>query len=152
MVHGNGPNFTNLVRLSWPFQRGSTVFHWSLFSRVHLTISQHWFRWWLGTAAPVWGQVITWSNTGSQWVNSLRPSEAYRQTSNTSHTLGNKIVDVLRCTWSIACRRCSDYIFILELTPDFNGFGKDNCKMRQETFKFWGLVHLILEVWWHMYQ
>ena len=26
MVHGNGPNFATLVRLSWPFQRGSTVF------------------------------------------------------------------------------------------------------------------------------
>ena len=25
MVHGNGPNFATLVRLSWPFQRGSTV-------------------------------------------------------------------------------------------------------------------------------
>ena len=24
---------------------------------------------------------------------------------------------------------------------------KDNCKTRQETFKFWDLVHLILEVW-----
>ena len=23
-------------------------FHWSLFIRVQLTISQHWFRWWLG--------------------------------------------------------------------------------------------------------
>ena len=23
-------------------------FHWSLFLRVQLTISQHWFRWWLG--------------------------------------------------------------------------------------------------------
>ena len=23
-------------------------FHWSLFSRVQLTIFQHWFRWWLG--------------------------------------------------------------------------------------------------------
>ena len=25
MVHGNGPNFATLMRLSWPFQRGSTV-------------------------------------------------------------------------------------------------------------------------------
>ena len=24
-------------------------FHWSLFLRVQLTISQHWFRWWLGS-------------------------------------------------------------------------------------------------------
>ena len=31
-----------------------------------------------------------------------------------------------RCSWSIACRRCSNYIFILNLTPGFNGLGKDN--------------------------
>ena len=30
----------------------------------------------------------------------------------------------------IACRHCSNYIFILDLTSGFNGFGKDNCKTR----------------------
>ena len=43
---------------------------------------------------------------------------------------------------------CSNYIF--DLTPGFNGLGEDNCKARRETFKFWDLVWLILEVW--MYQ
>ena len=38
-------------------------------------------------------------------------------------------------------------IFILDLTPDFNVSGKDNCKTRRETFKFWDLLRLILEVW-----
>ena len=52
-----------------------------------------------------------------------------------------------RYSWNIACWRCSNYIFILDLTHGFNGLGKDNCKMRQETFKFWDLVWLILEVW-----
>ena len=52
----------------------------------------------------------------------------------------------LRCRWSIACRRCSNYIFILDLTPGFNGLGKDNCKTTWEWFKFWDLVHLILEI------
>ena len=33
-------------------------------------------------------------------------------------------------------------VFILDLIPDFNGLDKDNCKMRQETFKVWDLVHL----------
>ena len=51
----------------------------------------------------------------------------------------------LRCSWSIACRRCSNNIFILNLTPGFNGLGKDNYKMRREAFKFWDLVCLILE-------
>ena len=52
----------------------------------------------------------------------------------------------LRCSWSIACRRCSNYIFILDLTPGFNGLGKDDWKTRWESFKFWDLVHLILEI------
>ena len=51
----------------------------------------------------------------------------------------------LRCIWSIACRRCYNHIFTLDLTPGFNGFGKDNCKTRRETFKFWDLMRLILE-------
>ena len=51
----------------------------------------------------------------------------------------------LRCSWSNACRRCSNYIFILHLTLGFNILRKDNCKPRWETFKFWDLVQLILE-------
>ena len=39
----------------------------------------------------------------------------------------------LRCSWNIACRRSSKYIFILDLTPDFNGLGKVNCKSRPDT-------------------
>ena len=41
------------------------------------------------------------------------------------------------CIWSIACRRCSNYIFILYLTPSFNELGKDNCKTRREIFNRW---------------
>ena len=44
-----------------------------------------------------------------------------------------------------ACRRCSNYIFVLNLTHGFNELGKDNYKMRREAFKFWDLVRLILE-------
>ena len=45
-----------------------------------------------------------------------------------------------------ACRRCSNYIFILDLTPGFKGLGKDDFKTRWESFKFWYLVRLILEI------
>ena len=70
----------------------------------------------------------------------------YRQTSDISRTLvGNKTSP--RCGWSIACRCCSNYIFILDLTPGFKGLSKDNCKTRRETCMFWYLAHLILEVW-----
>ena len=41
-------------------------------------------------------------------------------------------------------------MFIIDLTCGFNGFGKDNCKTRQEKFKFWNLVRLILEIWWYI--
>ena len=56
----------------------------------------------------------------------------------------------LRCSWSIACRCCSNYIFILNLLPGFIGLGKDNCKMRWESFKFWDLVRLLLEILWFL--
>ena len=42
----------------------------------------------------------------------------------------------LRCSKSIACLRCSNYIFILDLTPRFNRVRKYNCKARRETFTF----------------
>ena len=53
----------------------------------------------------------------------------------------------LRCSWSIACRRCSNYIFILNLIHSFSRLGKDTCKTRRETCKFWDLVRLIFEIW-----
>ena len=57
----------------------------------------------------------------------------------------------LRCSWNIARRRCSNCIFILDLTLGFNGLGNDNCKTRRETFKFGDLVRHILEVRWYRY-
>ena len=42
-------------------------------------------------------------------------------------------------------RRCSNCIFILDLTPGFIRLGKDNCKTRRETVRFGDLVRLILE-------
>ena len=62
-----------------------------------------------------------------------------------THLSGQLNCRSLRCSWSIACRRCSNYIFILDLTPGFKGLGKDNFKTRWESFKFWDLVQLILE-------
>ena len=46
-----------------------------------------------------------------------------------------------------ACRRCSNWIFIIDLTPGFNGLGKDNYKTRREPFKFGDLVRLISEIY-----
>ena len=39
-----------------------------------------------------------------------------------------------------ANRRCSNYIFILDWTSDFNRLRKDTYKTKQETFQFWNLL------------
>ena len=71
----------------------------------------------------------------------------YRQNSNISHTLvGNKIVDHSDVVGALPCRCCSNYIFVLDWTPGFNALGGDNLKMRRESFKFWNLVQLILDI------
>ena len=54
---------------------------------------------------------------------------------------------ITRCSRSTACRRYSNFIFILDLTHGFNGLGKDNRKTRRETYKFGDSVRLILDVY-----
>ena len=65
----------------------------------------------------------------------------HRQTSNIS-LIRQYNCWSLRCNWSIACRRCSNYIIILDWSPGFNGLRKDNCKARRESFKLHGIG------WW----
>ena len=82
-------------------------------------------------------QVMAWccqatSHYLSQcWFSSLSPCSLW---------LGHNELNCLsfRCSWSIACLCHSNYIFIHDLIPGFNGFGKDICKTRRETFKFFG--------------
>ena len=69
----------------------------------------------------------------------------YRETSNKSRALvGNKIVDHSDVAGSSPC---ANHIFIVDLTHGVNGLGKDNYTTRRETYMFWGLVQIILEVW-----
>ena len=79
--------------------------------------------------------------TREQLKHSL-PSSLYKKT----HFSKQSNCWSLRCSWSIACRRCSNYIFILHLTPGFNILRKDNAKQKWETFEFSDLVRLILEI------
>ena len=45
-------------------------------------------------------------------------ADIYRQVANIRRTLvGQWNCRSLRCSWSITCRRCSNYVFILDLTP-----------------------------------
>ena len=81
--------------------------------------------------------------TGPRYLHQYQPYSArhYRQTSNKRCMfVGNKIVWSLRCSWSITCQHCFNYIFILHLTPGFKRLGKENCKTRWETSKFWDLM------------
>ena len=90
-------------------------------------------------------------NVFSHW---LRPSSAmdrkhaYRQTSNISQTLEDNNIfdhsDVFGASPIGAAPTSSSFSI---LTPDFNGFDKDNCKTRRETFKCLDCLCLILEVW-----
>ena len=55
----------------------------------------------------------------------------YRQTSNIRAHLCRQNCWSFRCSWSITCQRCTNYIIIPDLTPGSNGLGKDNHKKRQ---------------------
>ena len=52
----------------------------------------------------------------------------------------------LRCSWSIACWRCSNYIFILHLTSGFNILRKTTASRVEKNLSFGILVCLILEI------
>ena len=69
----------------------------------------------------------------------------YRQTSNICRILvGNVIVD----HWDVVgASPVGAALNTSSFSTGFNGVGKDNCKTGQDTFKFWDLVGLILEVW-----
>ena len=62
-------------------------FHWSFFVWVQLTISKHWFRWWLGTEQVTshylnqcWPSSLTnICGTRERWVNAFGPCEMWQQ-------------------------------------------------------------------------
>ena len=74
------------------------------------------------------------TNRQHAWILVLR-KKYYSQTYNISDTFAsNRIV------------YHADVLFIIKLTHDLNRLHKDNYKTRRETFKFWDLVRLILEI------
>ena len=81
------------------------------------------------SAAAVVGRFPKWKTVMRIFENHCVVSLNYRRVSNTRRILvGNKIVDHSGCSWSIACRRCSNYIFILDITSGLKGFGIDGRK------------------------
>ena len=50
----------------------------------------------------------------------------------------------LRCSWSIACRRCSNYIFILQWTLGFNIWTKITTSRDEKRLNF-GIWHVLYQ-------
>ena len=69
------------------------------------------------------------------------PSKTY----NVSHTSeGHNSFHHSKCSWGIACWRCSNPT----TSSCFIGLSRDNYKTRRGTFKCWGLLRIMGEVWW----
>ena len=56
-------------------------------------------------------------------------------------------IEVWECVNNSMSRRCSKYIFILDITPGFNRLGNNNGTTGRETLKLWDLLRLLLGVW-----
>ena len=102
--------------------------------------------------------VSLWKNIDSVWIDIVfcernddfmmadnkKRTLIYYHTSNIRCTRGNKLVDHSDVVGAAPTRdapttsECS--IFILDITPGFNGLGKDNWKTIWETFRFLDFV------------
>ena len=120
--------------------------HWLIYA------SFNYVRQWLVT---FWCQVINSAHACETIILSILMNiyiYIYRKTSNIRRTLvGNEIVDHLDVVGASPVGAASNYIFILDLTSGFKGFGKDNHKTIRESFKCWDLVRLMLETWRYIY-
>ena len=99
-------------------------------------------------------------STPSRWLLAMNLANAMRWLflSNMSSWLLNwcslttdlknlALGEFCKLAFQFCCRRCSNYIIIIDLTSGFKGFGKDSRKTVRESFKCWDLVRLILETW-----
>ena len=96
------------------------------------------------TSRQIAANIYTYRHSAAVFSCGKFRSNNYRQFSNIRCTLvGNKNCRSLRCSWSIACRRCSNYIFILDLTPGFIGWQKTTVRRDDK--------HLSLAIWCVLY-
>ena len=102
--------------------------------------SHRWLRYGL---VPFKHQGIAWSNDGQDvWrhMASLDREEGIiKKTSNLQqkpHLSRQWNYWSLRCSWSIAYRRCPNHIFIPDFTPGFNGLGKTTSRRDEKHFSF----------------
>ena len=83
----------------------------------------------------IWSYTCFWHHWSHKYMYMYLPSDLLYK----MHLSRQYNCWLLKCSWSIACRRCSNYIFILNVTLGFNGLGRYNCKTRRESFKVLGL-------------
>ena len=88
-----------------------------IFSGMHRSVP-----WWVVVLSSIWNALPLWC---------LPSSLKYKM-----HLSKQLNCWSLGCSWGIACRRCSNYIFILGLTPGLNILCKDNCKLRRRQLSF----------------
>ena len=79
------------------------------------------------------------------WFRSIHQNN--RQASNIKHTLGNKIVDHKDVVGASPVGTAPITSSILNLTPGFNGLGKDNCKTERET-RIASVIYLLSQFQW----
>ena len=134
-------SFLNVFMILWKIEVESPIFFHDKYDlnyvSSHLNIYKATFLFdsWALWPPEIWHSIFM-TNQVSQYVLWDHKTHFSRQLNCWS----------LRCSWSIACRRCSNYFFILHLIPGFNLLHKGNCNPRRETCEFWDLVWLILEI------
>ena len=90
--------------------------------RLNKRLSKQWRGWWFETPSfPLW-----------RHRNNIPPNLWYKLHLSWQWTCWSLI-----CSWSIACRLCSNYIFILNVTPGFNGLDKTTARQDEEHLSFW---------------
>ena len=104
----------------FPSQRASDVKLWlffdiSLIKLVNKPYNHRWFE-------TSWGSYDVAEMLFGEYATTALPSNLWYK----SHLSRQWNCWSLRHSWSIACRRCSIYIFIHDLTLGFYGLGKDN--------------------------
>ena len=81
----------------------------------------------------IWLEIQIFSS--QRWIGNVK----YHQSSDISHTfVGNNIVNHSDVAGASPVGARSNYIFVLDLAPGFNGLGKNNCTTRREAFEFLG--------------
>ena len=114
------------------------------------TVYKHILRWWKSRLCIMFceddvpkGDRLTYTFTfvtplhGRYWTNlHLEISDSTLRQEEASY-IKKAALDVKKVEEQVAFyRRCSNFVYILDLTTGFNGLGKDNCKARGETSIF----------------